>query len=134
MGRSRGLKMGKPQVPPLRFAPVGMTILLRGKVLRAEALAGKTELSSRPERSAVEGPAVVTGVTDFPRSLNAQKKYGTAEAVPYVPVRQLTCRWSQRRFRGEQPGSWCHRSPIPEAACLHLQAPTSHRYGTDPPS
>jgi hypothetical protein len=48
----------KQQVPPLRYAPVGMTILLQGQVLLAEALAGTTELSSRPERSVVEGPAV----------------------------------------------------------------------------
>jgi hypothetical protein len=27
---------GKPQVPPLRFAPVGMTILLRPQVLQRE--------------------------------------------------------------------------------------------------
>src|SRR5580692_10736424 len=46
------------QVPPLRYAPVGMTILLHGQVLLTEALAGTAELSSRPERSAVEGPAV----------------------------------------------------------------------------
>jgi hypothetical protein len=35
-----------------------MTILLQGQVFLAEALAGTTELSSRPERSVVEGPAV----------------------------------------------------------------------------
>ena len=35
-----------------------MTILLHGQVLLTEALAGTAELSSRPERSAVEGPAV----------------------------------------------------------------------------
>ena len=29
----------KPQVPPLRFAPVGMTILSRGQVFLAKALA-----------------------------------------------------------------------------------------------
>src|SRR5580704_158372 len=51
---------GELQVPPLRYAPVGMTRL------RAEALPGQPlslknatlTLSSRPERSAVEGPAV----------------------------------------------------------------------------
>jgi hypothetical protein len=48
----------KPQVPPLRYAPVGMTILLQGQAFLAEALASTTELSSRPERSVVEGPAV----------------------------------------------------------------------------
>jgi hypothetical protein len=48
----------KPQVPPLRFAPVGMTIPWRGQGSLAEALAGTPKLSSRPERSVVEGPAV----------------------------------------------------------------------------
>jgi hypothetical protein len=32
-----------------------MTILWRGQVFLAEAFAGTTELSSRPERSVVEG-------------------------------------------------------------------------------
>jgi hypothetical protein len=35
-----------------------MTILLQGQVILAEALSGTTELSSRPERSVVEGTAV----------------------------------------------------------------------------
>ena len=35
-----------------------MTILLHGQVLLTEAFAGTAELSSRPERSVVEGPAV----------------------------------------------------------------------------
>ena len=64
--RAKGDYRGKKQqVPPLRFAPVGMTILLQGQVFFAEALAATTEtlaatteLSSRPERSVVEGPAV----------------------------------------------------------------------------
>jgi hypothetical protein len=43
----------EPQVPPLRFAPVGMTILSRDKYFSVVALAGTTELSSRPERSVV---------------------------------------------------------------------------------
>jgi hypothetical protein len=43
----------KPQVPPLRFAPVGMTILFA-----IENVCSQAELSSRPERSVVEGPAV----------------------------------------------------------------------------
>ena len=43
------------QVPPLRFASVGMTIFLgHSHTLR------KYELSSRPERSEVEGPAVLS--------------------------------------------------------------------------
>jgi hypothetical protein len=43
----------EPQVPPLRCAPVGMTILLQGnapKAVRRMAANGPTELSSRPER------------------------------------------------------------------------------------
>jgi hypothetical protein len=36
----------KQQVPPLRFAPVGMTNLFAGQVFLAEALAGTAELSS----------------------------------------------------------------------------------------
>jgi hypothetical protein len=43
----------KPQVPPLRYAPVGMTILFGYQHPSAQ-----TNLSSRPERSVVEGPAV----------------------------------------------------------------------------
>jgi hypothetical protein len=39
-----------------------MTILLHGQVLLTEALAGTAELSSRPERSVVEGPAVSLAV------------------------------------------------------------------------
>ena len=53
----------KPRVAPLRSfgAPVGMTILLQGRVGLDEAAAVKTdavttELSSRPERSVVRDP------------------------------------------------------------------------------
>jgi hypothetical protein len=46
----------KQQVPPLRYAPVGMTIHLK-------AINAQTELSSRPERSVVEGPAVASAVS-----------------------------------------------------------------------
>jgi hypothetical protein len=35
-----------------------MTILLQGQVFLAKAFSGTTELSSRAERSVVEGPAV----------------------------------------------------------------------------
>jgi hypothetical protein len=52
----------KPQVPPLRCAPVGMTILLRGQLQFRSILPASKELSSRPERSAVEGPAVSPAV------------------------------------------------------------------------
>jgi hypothetical protein len=45
---------GAPQVPPLRFAPVGMTILSQVLSFLAEALAAITKLSSRPERSVVD--------------------------------------------------------------------------------
>jgi hypothetical protein len=51
---------GKLQVPPLRYAPVGMTTL-GAVVLSRQLLSFKNptlNLSSRPERSAVEGPAV----------------------------------------------------------------------------
>jgi hypothetical protein len=51
-------KGNEQQIPPLRYAPVEMTILLQGQVFLAEALAGTTKLSSRTERSTVEGPAV----------------------------------------------------------------------------
>jgi hypothetical protein len=39
----------KPQVPPLRFAPVGMTILLQGKRFLVEALAAQE--NCHPDRS-----------------------------------------------------------------------------------
>jgi hypothetical protein len=46
----------KPQVPPLRYATVGMTILLRVHYCSVASIPVSTELSSsRPE---VEGPAV----------------------------------------------------------------------------
>jgi hypothetical protein len=53
----------KPQVPPLRFAPVGMTILLRGQVSLHEALTGATELSSRPERTRISYFALLATTT-----------------------------------------------------------------------
>src|ERR1700678_635313 len=49
----------EPQVPPLRYAPVGMTNLFHQK----NKLVLEEELSSRPERSAVEGPAVFLSVS-----------------------------------------------------------------------
>ena len=52
----------KPQVPPLRFAPVGMTSSITGQVFLAEALAGTTELSSRPERTRISCYAALTSV------------------------------------------------------------------------
>jgi hypothetical protein len=48
------------QVPPLRYAPVGMTIHQWGEGFT-------TELSSRPERSVVEGPAVFSVGSEFAR-------------------------------------------------------------------
>src|ERR1700761_9495878 len=51
-------RVAEPQVPPLRFAPVGMTILVCPQELRREIRHLASELSSRPERSVVEGPAV----------------------------------------------------------------------------
>ena len=44
---------GAPQIPPLRCAPVGMTILLGSAKYRSQ-----DGLSSRPERSVVEGSVV----------------------------------------------------------------------------
>jgi hypothetical protein len=52
----------EPQVPPLRFAPVGDdNSVAGGQVFLVEAGPDTTELSSRPElrRSVVEGPAVL---------------------------------------------------------------------------
>ena len=60
---------GKPQIPPLRYAPVGMTkrelmmmeYLLSPRMKEAGASVQRTSplsLSSRPERSEVEGSAV----------------------------------------------------------------------------
>ena len=49
----------KPQVPPLRYAPVGMTML---RVVSKDGSCSVTKLSSRPERSVVEGPAVSASV------------------------------------------------------------------------
>ena len=53
----------KPQVPPLRYAPVGMTIQLDNERYHSEIIDFSTKLSSRPERSAVEGPAVRLSLT-----------------------------------------------------------------------
>ena len=50
-------KPHEQQVPPLRCAPVGMTILLHHGELSREIIDFETKLSSRPERSVVEGPA-----------------------------------------------------------------------------
>ena len=48
-----GKPRGAPQIPPLRYAPVGMTIQLGNYTERSQ-----TKLSSRPERSGAEGSAV----------------------------------------------------------------------------
>jgi hypothetical protein len=51
----------KPQISPLRFAPVEMTNLLHGKSHLSSGCTpvhGSTNLSSRPERSGVERSAV----------------------------------------------------------------------------
>jgi len=72
----------KPQVPPLRFAPVGMTILLQGQAFPPKLL-GKTELSSRPERSAVEGPAVSFPSTQTP----SVPEEGTHLIAGSIPLR-----------------------------------------------
>jgi hypothetical protein len=56
----------EPQVPPLRFAPAGMTFLLCPQELQRENLTTAKKLSSRPERSEVEGPAVSFRVLTHP--------------------------------------------------------------------
>jgi hypothetical protein len=43
----------EPQVPPLRFAPVGMTILLSRKGFSEKYFRSATKLSSRPERTRI---------------------------------------------------------------------------------
>src|ERR1700678_256955 len=48
-----GTPRGAPQSPPLRYAPVGMTILFGNAKYSFQ-----DELSSRPERSVAEGSAV----------------------------------------------------------------------------
>src|ERR1700678_1333338 len=56
-----GTPRGAPQIPPLRYAPVGMTILFGNAKYSFQ-----DELSSRPERSGAEGSAVRP--SDFPNS------------------------------------------------------------------
>ena len=51
--KNLGSPRGAPQIPPLRYAPVGMTILFGNA---KESF--QDELSSRPERSVAEGSAV----------------------------------------------------------------------------
>jgi hypothetical protein len=43
----------KPQVPPLRYAPVGMTIQLDNERYHSEIIDFSTKLSSRPERTRI---------------------------------------------------------------------------------
>src|ERR1700749_4536282 len=57
------------QVPPLRYAPVGMTNFLQETASKAvgwRVVNGPTQLSSRPERSVGEGPAVPLPVLTQP--------------------------------------------------------------------
>jgi hypothetical protein len=54
-------KKKRPQISPLRYAPVEMTILFKGRIPRFQEkydILAATELSSRPERSGVERSAV----------------------------------------------------------------------------
>ena len=64
----------KPQVSPLRFAPVETTKLLSSgpQSLGEESAVDAATLSSRPERSAVERPAVSSSVA-LARSLYPHK-------------------------------------------------------------
>jgi hypothetical protein len=68
-------------------APVGMTILWPGnasKAVKRMAVDGPTELSSRPERSAVEGPAVSLPVltqTLAPATAKSARNAGSKAAL-----------------------------------------------------
>jgi hypothetical protein len=66
-----------------------MTILLQGQVFLGETLAGTAELSSRPERSVVEGPAV-----SFPGTHTPSK---ALIAVAFT-ARLKPCPWSSNFF------------------------------------
>src|SRR5271170_7375601 len=68
----------KPQIPPLRYATVGMTILF------GRWNAGlQTDLSSRPERSVVEGPAVSSHPT--------RRLLIKVTALPFVIPTRISC-------------------------------------------
>jgi hypothetical protein len=60
--RPSGPKRKKPQVPPLRFAPGGDDNSVGPQEVQREILDLAIKLSSRPERSVVEGPAVSSTV------------------------------------------------------------------------
>jgi hypothetical protein len=97
----------KPQVPPLRFAAVGMTILSWGQVFLAKALAGATQLSSRPERSVVEGPAV-----SFPSSHTRSK----ARNISTFMARPKSCPdTKQSFFRSPQSRLLRQNRTLPQA-------------------
>src|SRR5580658_5266598 len=96
----------KQQVPPLRYAPVGMTILLGNGHNHSEIIDFSTKLSSRPERSAVEGPAVLFpyprlgapfkpyfGLSEIPqRSTRPFLSLGGSRAICSSPSRSLLTR------------------------------------------
>src|ERR1700761_2675029 len=87
----------KPQVPPLRYAPVGMTILFRGARNSRRSSRGHIELSSRPERSVVEGPAV-----SFPLGIQSLL-CGARDNDCYSPARDRI---------------WVHNSLVPKPVLL----------------
>jgi hypothetical protein len=68
------------QVPPLRYAPVGMT-----NWFECWDAGIQTELSSRPERSAVEGPAV----SFCPSDLTAPNKSHRPSPLSSRPKRSV---------------------------------------------
>ena len=74
----------KPQVPPLRYAPVGMTILLekRGFVPSTDAggerFAPQTKLSSRPERTRISCHAALDRATCAPFRKERRIKFANA--------------------------------------------------------
>jgi len=68
----------KPQISPLRFAPVEMTNLWVncGFSSRCTALRSSTNLSSRPERSGVERSAVSSVLTQTLKPSSTPPIYG----------------------------------------------------------
>jgi hypothetical protein len=89
----------KPQVPPLRYAPVGMTILLRVDYCFVASIPVSKELSSRPERSAVEGPAV--------RRLILGNVFRKPIPQPLQPESPLSpCHRPDRKWRDRSVAKW----------------------------
>ena len=108
----------KPQVPPLRFAPVGMTILLWPQELQGEIPNPAIELSSRPERSVVEGPVV-----SFPQY--TPRSPDTYRALPsghYIVVRYNYTMSMKGQTGCRQPSSGRWLNSVIVFACFSISA------------